>query len=255
VNRAFLYGDGFFEAFKVVKGVPLFWNYHWERIQRTISFLRFENSFSEDELKVQISNYLQEVSLENGRLRITFFRTGKGKYLPESNAYQIDFNSAELEGSRFELQRIEKLHLSLIQLPRHISGNFKLIAKPMQVLAALDAKENGVGEAVLLNDQNEVCEGISGNVFILKNNQLFTPPLVSGCLAGTMRALLLKEYPNTFEKTLSKDDLTSAEAIIFTNSTKGITVYSKFDSENTFQPLVDWLNEKMLSSIQDFQGN
>ena len=78
---------------------------------------------------------------------------------------------------------------------------------------------------------------------------------MSGCLAGTMRALILKEYPNTFEKTLSKDDLTSAEAIIFTNSTKGITVYSKFESENTFQPLVDWLNEKMLSSIQDFQGN
>ena len=44
----------------------------------------------------------------------------------------------------------------------------------MQVLAALDAKENGVGEAVLLNDQSEVCEGISGNVFVLKNNQLFT---------------------------------------------------------------------------------
>lgn len=255
MNRAFLYGDGFFEAFKVVNGVPVFWNDHWERIQRTINFLRFDNSFTEEELKIQIVNYMQEVSFVNGRLRITFFRTGKGRYLPESNAYQIDFNSAELESSSFELQRIEKLHLSPIQLPRHVSGNFKLIAKPMQVLAALDAKENGVEEAVLLNNQNEVCEGISGNVFVLKNNQLFTPPLVSGCLAGTMRALILKEYPNAFEKSLFKDDLTFSEAIIFTNSVKGITVYSKFENQNTIQQLVDWLNEKMLSSIQDFQGN
>jgi branched-chain amino acid aminotransferase len=255
VNRAFLYGDGFFEAFKIVNGVPVFWNDHWERIERTITFLKFENSYTEQELKIQIVNYIQEVSLVNGRLRITFFRTGKGKYLPESNAYQIDFSSAELEGSSFELQRIEKFHLSPIQLPQHISGNFKLVAKPMQVLAALDAKENGVEEAVLMNSQNEVCEGISGNVFVLKNNQLYTPPLESGCLAGTMRALLLREFPNTVEKALSMDDIISSDALIFTNSVRGIAVYSELEIETTFQPLVDWLNEKMLNSIHDFQGN
>lgn len=255
MNRAFLYGDGFFEAFKIVNGVPVFWNDHWERIQRTINFLKFENSYTEQELKAQILNYLQEVLLVNGRLRITFFRAGKGKYLPESNAYQIDFNSSEIEASRFELRRIEKLHFSSIQLPRHALGNFKLTAKPLQVLAALDAKENGVEEAVLMNSQNEVCEGISGNVFVLKNDQLYTPPLASGCLAGTMRALLLREFPNTVEKALSKDDIISSDALIFTNSVRGITVYSELEIETTFQPLVDLLNEKMLNSIQDFQGN
>ena len=255
MNRAFLYGDGFFEAFKIVNGVPVFWNDHWERIQRTITFLKFENSYTEQELKSQIVNYLREVSLVNGRLRITFFRTGKGKYLPESNAYQIDFNSSEIEASRFELRRIEKLHFSSIQLPRHTVGNFKLTAKPLQVLAALDAKENGVEEAVLFNSQNEVCEGISGNIFILKNNQLCTPPLESGCLAGTMRALLLREFPNTVEKALAKDDIISSDALIFTNSVRGIAVFSELEIETTCQPLVDWLNEKMLNSIQDFRGN
>ncbi|MCB2115368.1 MAG: aminotransferase class IV [Rhodobacteraceae bacterium] len=57
--------------------------------------------------------------------------------------------------------------------------------------AARAALPPGMDEVLFLNDRDEVCEGTISNVFLADGAMLLTPPLVSGCLPGILRAELL----------------------------------------------------------------
>lgn len=49
----------------------------------------------------------------------------------------------------------------------------------------------GIDEAILLNDQGEICDGTITSVFLRRDGVLLTPPLSAGLLPGVLRAELL----------------------------------------------------------------
>ena len=56
------------------------------------------------------------------------------------------------------------------------------------------AHQEGYDEVLLLNEHGHVSECTSANVFIVRGNEILTPPLAtSGCLPGVTRAILLEE--------------------------------------------------------------
>lgn len=75
-------------------------------------------------------------------------------------------------------------------------------------------------EYLLTNEQGEVTEFVSGNLVIFKQGKWLTPPVNSGLLAGTLRQWLLsKKFIS--EQILYKQDIESAEQILFINSVRG----------------------------------
>ncbi|MCA5893955.1 aminotransferase class IV [Isoptericola sp. NEAU-Y5] len=60
------------------------------------------------------------------------------------------------------------------------------------VVALADAVAKGGDESIFANTAGLLCEGTGSNVFVERGGELVTPPLVSGCLAGITRALLLE---------------------------------------------------------------
>lgn len=53
------------------------------------------------------------------------------------------------------------------------------------------ALPEGVDEAILLNEQGEVCEGTITNLFLRQGDRLLTPPLACGLLPGVLRQSLI----------------------------------------------------------------
>jgi branched-chain amino acid aminotransferase len=53
------------------------------------------------------------------------------------------------------------------------------------ILAKIEASNAGVQEAIMLNSQGYVAECTGDNIFLVKRNQLFTPPLSAGALYGS----------------------------------------------------------------------
>ena len=94
------------------------------------------------------------------------------------------------------------------------------------VLAALHAQKSNLDDALIINANNELCEAVSSNVFIIKDDKIYTPPLSSGCLPGIMRMVLiniLKQKGITVsEKPISPSDLILSDEIFLTNSIDGI---------------------------------
>ena len=82
---------------------------------------------------------------------------------------------------------------------------------------------DGLFEVLFTNSRGEVTEGSITNIFILKDNTIFSPPLVCGLLDGVFRKYFLKNCPLPVEeKVLSRQDVAGAEAIFVGNSVRGL---------------------------------
>jgi 4-amino-4-deoxychorismate lyase len=82
---------------------------------------------------------------------------------------------------------------------------------------------DGVDEAILLNERDEVCEGTITNICITTpDGERLTPPLSSGCLAGVYRQSRLNKGLLK-EAVLTLNDLRAARSIDLINSLRGST--------------------------------
>jgi len=90
---------------------------------------------------------------------------------------------------------------------------------------------DGFFEGLWFNSSGQLVEGTRSNVFIVKNGEIFTPSLASGCLAGTRREIvkeMARELDLPFsEEGLSLPDLYQAQEVFLTNSLMGIMPVSQ----------------------------
>jgi branched-chain amino acid aminotransferase len=92
------------------------------------------------------------------------------------------------------------------------------------ILAVREAQAAGAFEPILLNDNGEVAEGASANVFVVKDGAGRTPPLGAGILPGVTRQLLIEigrglGIPMR-EETLLVADLLGADEAFITSTLK-----------------------------------
>ena len=78
----------------------------------------------------------------------------------------------------------------------------------------------GVDEAVLLNEQGEVCEGTITTLFLRRGDRLLTPPLACGLLPGVLRRSLI-EAGQAEEARLLPDDLQGGD-LFMGNALRGL---------------------------------
>ena len=137
--------------------------------------------------------------------------------------------------------------------PGLLSG-LKSNNKAIQVMGSIFAKENGYDNCLVLNTNKNVIEALNGNLFLVKDNHIKTPPLSDGCLRGVMRKqvleLLLKDVNlNVEEASISPFELQKADELFITNVIKGIkpvTQYRKKTFNMEFSAdLVKKLNVKL----------
>lgn len=103
------------------------------------------------------------------------------------------------------------------------------------ILAKKEAMNQGYDEAILLNTASNVADGSISNVFMVKDKQIFTPPVSDGALPGVVRAILLEEFSSDFsitEKSLSPADLTHADEVFLTNALMGIKPVNKLENRD-----------------------
>ena len=257
-NRAFLYGDGVFETVKIINNRILFLEDHYFRLMSSMRILRMEipmnftMEYFEEQIKlvVNANNYSDAV-----RARITVYRNPGGYYLPETNTVSFLINSVPIENKRYEMS-LEEYEVDLykdIYISKQLLSTLKTTNKIINITASIYAKENDLQNCLLLNEDKNVVEAVQGNVFILMDNKLITPPISEGCLNGIMRKQILaivKKMDNieVVEGTISPFDLQKADELFITNVIKGIqpiTKYRKKEYKTAF-------SQKVLNLLNDF---
>ena len=77
-------------------------------------------------------------------------------------------------------------------------------------------------EAILVNERGELTEFVYGNLVVREGGEAWTPPVESGVLPGTLRAMLLRQG-EIRERVLRPADLARADAVFRINSVRGWT--------------------------------
>ena len=107
------------------------------------------------------------------------------------------------------------------------------------LLAKLEAKAHGYGEAIMLNEAGLVCEGTGENLFVVRNGVISTPPLSDGLLEGITRGSVLQIATDMFEdgeidacpleESLTRTDLYVADEVFMTGSAAELTPVASVD--------------------------
>ena len=116
--------------------------------------------------------------------------------------------------------------------PLH-SGNKIIGTYFSNTMALHEALDNGADEAIMLDKDGFISEGSGENIFIVKNDSIFTPT-TNHCLNGITRQSVIqiaKDLDFSIqEKNLEYDDLLNADEAFFTGTAVEITPISKLDN-------------------------
>lgn len=238
-NRGLNYGDAVFETLRFSGGKIYFWEDHYFRLMASMRILRMEipmnftMEFLEEEiLKTLNSKENNDTSL---RIKLLVWRKTGGKYTPQTNEveYAVSFENLAtpfytLDGTNYEVE-LFKDHYIASGLLSTLKSNNRII----NILGSIYAKENEYKNCLLLNENKNVVEALNGNIFLVSENIIKTPPLTDGCLNGITRKQLisiLKTLPDlTFEETsISPFELQKADEIFITNVIQGIVPITKY---------------------------
>ena len=103
------------------------------------------------------------------------------------------------------------------------------------VLALAEAAKQGASEAIFANLAGHLCEGTGSNVGYVIGDEVRTPTLAAGCLAGVTRALLIEWY-DVVETDEPIEVLDSADEIFLMSTTRDIQGVHRIDGRELQAP-------------------
>lgn len=236
VNRGFKYGEGVFETMRLSNAELRLFNFHMERLFRSLEILRFTlpEGFAPAFLKNKIYLLLEKNKLkESARIRLSVFRGTE-----ELSQHQRLYPNYVIEAFRVPPAVFNPVGIKLgIFREGKKSTDVYSTLKSSQYLTStmslLDAAEKHVDENVLLNCHNRVCETSKANIFCIKDGSILTPPLSEGCVNGVMRKFLLQNGSRlplpVKEVAIRESELLEADEIFVTNALHPVRYVRKID--------------------------
>lgn len=222
-DRGFRFGDGLFETIRVSRGVPYQWQAHMQRLSQGLIALHIPLPMGD--LRASAKQLLKKNEAQEGFIRLAISRgSGSRGYLPHPQGLAPVWVMEWIDGIALP-EKPARLWLSARPKipPACLPTASKLAHGLNNTLALIDATDNGADEALQLSIDGHLSETASANLFWIAGDQLYTPSLETGCLAGTTREALLRLTP--VPARLVREGLGSlqhAQAVFLTNARVGI---------------------------------
>lgn len=226
-NEAVRSQYGLYETMLLKDGQIEWAELHWQRLWKGLLQLGFKipEQYSADFFEAQIFELAaRNGTLDLGRIRIQFYAEELQK--PFAPFYFIEATSIDKSLSQWNEKGLILGVLKDFKKPMTVESNCKINHSLHIPLARKAMAENNWDDALLLNTKGRIIESSMANLFWIKNGKIFTPPLDEGCLAGTMRAIVInyiKANQLAFEeKPLLPEDLAAVDEVFLTNSIRKI---------------------------------
>lgn len=254
-NRGLHYGDALFETMKVVGRRILFAEAHYFRLMASMRLMRMEipMHWTPEFFQSEINKTLKGQSGHSAhRVKILVWRDWGGRYTPYSEGVSFAIfieplaEVPYLSEDKEYIVDLFKDHYVNNGMLEQLKTNNKLI----NVLAGIYAQENDYQSCLLLNHSKQVVESISGNIFLVKDYKIKTPPLSDGCLKGIMRGVLLEilaKHPDYIlsEESISPFELQKADELFLTNVITGIQPITQYRKKQYTKKVSSALTEKL----------
>lgn len=229
LDHGFTVADGVFETLLVADGKVFALDRHLARLAKSASGLGISMPDG-----AAIANGVSQVLAKNpkvdfGRLRVTV-TSGAGPLGSDRTSVTPTLVISLAEQAAWP----ESTKVLLVPWTRNENSplaGLKTTSYAENVYALDAAKSRGFSEAVFCDTSGRLCEGTGSNIFLVKDEQIFTPSDASGLLRGITRDLVI-EWANesgfvVSERDVDPSELWDADEVFITSSTRDIQPVSE----------------------------
>lgn len=196
-DHGLLYGDGVFEGIRAYNGYVFKLKEHIDRLFQSAHALMLQIPLTKEQTIEAVLETLRKNKMKDAYIRLVVTR-GVGdlgldpRKCPKATVIVMT-GVIVLHGDEAKLQGVTTL-VSWVR--RHpvdaTSHEIKSLNYLNSVMAKIEANLAGADEAVCLDKNGFVAEGVGENIFIVKNGKIITPPTCSGALAGITSQVVRK---------------------------------------------------------------
>ena len=237
------YGMGVFEgvrAYQTEKGAAIFrLREHTDRLFNSAKIIKMDMPFSKTQLDEAQKQIITANNLQSAYLRPMCFYGSEGMGLRadglkthvmiaawEWGAYLGEDNMHK--GIRIKTSSYSRHHVNVSMCKAKANGNYM-----NSMLALQEALQDGYDEAMLLDVDGYVAEGSAENIFVVRDNKIFTPDLTSA-LDGITRKTIFKLATelgyDIIEKRITRDEVYIADEVFFTGTAAEVTPIREVDN-------------------------
>jgi branched-chain amino acid aminotransferase len=188
-DHGLLYGDGVFEGIREYNGIVFKLKEHIDRLYRSAHVLTLKIPLTKEEMLQTVVETLRKNKLKDAYIRLVVTR-GLGdlgldpRKCPKPSVIIIT-DSIVLHATGAKENGITTMFSWVRRNPVDATSHeIKSLNYLNSVLAKIEANANGADEAICLESNGYIAEGVGENIFIVKNSELLTPPTSTGALAG-----------------------------------------------------------------------
>jgi branched-chain amino acid aminotransferase len=231
-------GDSIYEVIRMVKGIPVFFKDHMERLSVSVKLQRKQNLADVSDLRKAIINLIRSDRKKEANLKIVFnYNKGKDNYL----VYYIEhiYPSEEqyrkgVKGILFSAERKD---------PESKVINHKLRSAIYHRLIF-----EGGYEALLVNDNNQITEGSRSNIFFLKGETLITAPddvILNGITRKHILEICRENQIKVELACVKVADISEYDAVFMTGTSPMVLPFYCIDNKpfNTRLPIIERLRQ------------
>lgn len=226
ISSASFYGKGIFTTILIHNSKPFLWENHWLRLFDNAKILGI-NLLEKAIFEAEIFKIIAANKISKGRMRVSVFDESVSKIWSETPQQKTS-----ILVTTTDLKSITEAKLTISPYRVNSSSplsNIKSCNYLENLLALEEANKRGFNEAIRLNERDEITSVCLANIFWVQDSFIYTPSLKTGCLAGTIRGLILENF-NVFEVEQNYFDF-KADEIFITSS--GIGIAPAFFDEKT----------------------
>jgi len=226
-DHGLLYGDGVFEGIRAYHGRVFKLKEHIDRLFCSAKAILLTLPLSHADITRAVVETCRRNRVRDGYIRLVVTR-GVGTLGLNPNgckkpsliiiAGKIQLYPEELYAKGMEIITVpttRNLHSAL-------NPAIKSLNYLNNILAKIEANNAGCEEAILLNAEGFVAECTGDNLFLVRNGQLFTPPLSAGTLYGITRGVVIDlardEGLAVTEPNLTRYDVFNADECFLTGT-------------------------------------
>ena len=235
-DRGFQFSDGVYEVIAIYNDKFVDLKLHLNRLKTSLNKIDIKISLNQSHI-VKISQKIKK--LNKISMGIIYIQITRGNQNPRDHKYTNDLKpNIIIYSLKKDFKKLDKLALKGVKTTlypdiRWLRSDIKSISLLGNVLAANYAKKNKSHEAVLYDHNDNITEGNSSSIWIIKKNICYTHPLnyriLKGCTRNKLISILKSHNFKFKEKKFSIKSLISADEVFMTSSTNFIMPIIKVD--------------------------
>jgi branched-chain amino acid aminotransferase len=237
-DHGLLYGDGIFEGIRAYNGRVFKLKEHIDRLFYSGKAILLTIPLTHAEICKAVVDTCRENGLREGYIRLVVTRGVGGLGL---NPNKCKRPSVIVIADKIQLYPKEYYDngLSIITVPttRNLHSALNPAIKSLNylnnILAKIEANNGGCEEAIMLNNEGYVAECTGDNIFLIKGNEMLTPPLSAGALYGITRGVVMDLARSSglkvSEPNLTRYDVFNADECFLTGTGAEVVPVVKVD--------------------------